>query len=292
MHATTIWSGLAIGSIYSLVALQFDLVYACTRIFNFAQTGVLVVAALASSTLLAEWAVPWVVVLVIMLAGGAAVGVMQEILTVRPLTGRGEHDAHAWIVTTLGVGSILQGIAVLVWGSDPRRVPFPGKSTALSVFGGQVLPVDLALIAVAIVVTVGLRLALSLTRSGVATMATAADRELAMLRGINVGRVQLVAFGVAGALIAAGALVIAPITFASVAMGQRLVVVAFVALAVGGFGTQLGALLGGLAVGLVESISTYMLGSDEAQLIIFGLLLAVLLSRPGGIFSGAKARVV
>jgi branched-chain amino acid transport system permease protein len=289
---TTFWSGLAVGAIYTLVALQFDLIYTATRIFNFGQVGFLVVSALSSYVLLVQWNVPWLVTVVVLTLGVAVLSVLQERLTIRPLAPAGGGDSHAWVVTTLGVGSALQGLALLIWGPDPRTVPFPGGREALALLGGRVLPVELAVIALAIAATVGMRLFLTRTRMGLATVATAADRDLATLRGIDVGGVSLAAFAVGGALVGASTTLIVPITFASVSMGDTLIVFAFAALGIGGFGSQTGTLLAGCLVGLVQSFCSLWIGPDAGPIVVLALLLAVLWLRPTGLFAPARARTI
>jgi branched-chain amino acid transport system permease protein len=289
---TTFWSGLAVGSIYILVALQFDLIYTATRIFNFGQTGFLVLSAFGSYVFLVQWHVPWLLTVATLTAGIAALSVLQEILTIRPLLRRGGADSHAWVVTTLGVGSALQGVALLVWGPDPRTVPFPGGADALTLLGGRVLPAELVVVSAAIAATAGMRLFLTRSRMGLATVATAADRDLATLRGINVGRVSMASFAVGGALVGASTALIVPITFASVDMGQQLILFAFAALAIGGFGTQTGTLLGGFVVGLVQAFSSLLIGPDAGPICIMVLLLVVLCIRPAGLFAARKTRTI
>jgi branched-chain amino acid transport system permease protein len=289
---TTFWSGLAVGSIYTLVALQFDLIYTATRIFNFAQTGFLVLSALTSYVFLVEWHIPWLLIVVILTLGIAALSVAQEYLTIRPLMKHGGADSHGWLVTTLGAGSALQGIALLVWGPDPRTVPFPGGQDAFTILGGRVLPAELAVIVVAIVATFGMRIFLTRSRMGLATLATAADRDLAMLRGVNVTGVSVAAFAVGGGLVGATTAVIVPITFASVDMGQVMTMFAFAALAIGGFGTQTGTLLGGFIVGLVQAFCSLWIGPDAGPICILVLLLVVLCVRPAGLFAARGTRAI
>lgn len=289
---TTLWSGIAIGAIYGLVALQFDLIYTATNIFNFAQTGLLVITSLLAYVLLVAVGLPWPFVVLVLIGSGALLGMVQEVLTLRPLQWVAGSNSHAWIVTTLGAGTALEGIAYLIFGPDPLAVPFPGGSIAMTVLGGRVLPVEVSVVVAVIVATLCMRFFLTRSRMGLATMATALDRDLAMLRGINVRRVALGSFAVAGGLVGASTLVIAPITFASYDMGQQLTVFAFAVLAMGGFGTQIGALLGGLAVGLVQAFSSFWIGPEAGPLIVLALLLLVLSIRPAGLFASRGARIV
>jgi len=289
---TTFWSGLAVGSTYILVALQFDLIYTATRIFNFGQTGLLVISSLMSYVLLVQLQVSWILSVLILTVGVAGLSVAQEYFTIRPLMKHGGADSHGWVLTTLGVGSALQGTALLIWGPDPRTVPFPGGIDPLTILNGRVLPVELTVIILAIIATVGMRLFLTRSRMGLATLATAADRDLAMLRGVNVAGVSMASFAVSGALVGVTTAIVVPITFASVDMGQQLIMFAFSAIAIGGFGNQAGTLFGGFVVGLVQAYCSLFIGPDAGPIAIMIMLLAVLLLRPAGLFGASSTRAI
>jgi branched-chain amino acid transport system permease protein len=127
---------------------------------------------------------------------------------------------------------------------------------------------------------------------GLALLAVAEDREAALLRGVNVRRVALGAFVFSGLLAGALGPVIGPKTFAVATLGSALALKGFVALAMGGFGSLPGGLIGGLAVGLIEASTSRWLGSDYADLMVFGVLLLILLVRPTGLFGRVRERMV
>jgi len=289
---TTLWSGLAVGAVYTLVALQFDLIYTATKIFNFGQTGFLVLSALTSYVLLVEWHIPWLLTVIILTLGIAGLSVLQEFLTIRWIARGASADSHHWVITTLGVGSAIQGLALLIWGPDPRTVPFPLGRDALTILDGRILPVELTLIVVAIAATIALQLFLARSSMGLATLATAADRDLATLRGINTSGVATTAFAVGGALVGASTCLIVPVTFASVDMGQTIGLLCFAALAVGGFGTNTGVLIGGLIVGVLQAYCSLFIGPDAGPLATMALMLLVLWFRPAGLFSKAATRSI
>jgi len=289
---TTLWSGLAVGAIYTLVALQFDLIYTATRIFNFGQTGFLVLSSLMSYVFLVQWGVPWLLTVIILTVGIAGLAVLQEVLTIRPLVKKYGADSEHWVVTTLGVGSAVQGLALLIWGPDPRTVPFPGGRDALTILHGRILPAELTLVLVAIATTIAMRYFLARSPLGLATLATAADRDLATLRGINVTAVGAGAFALGGALVGATTTLIVPVTFASIDMGQSVLLFAFATLAVGGFGTNVGVLLGGFIVGVLQAFCSLYIGPDAGPLCIMGLMLIVLWLRPSGLFAKQATRAI
>lgn len=290
---TTLLTGLAIGGIYAIVAMQYDLVYTATGIFNFAQASFVLLGSFMIYTLVQEQ--HWPVVLAVILAA-AAVGVValiQERLTIRPMQ-RSERLrlSHVSLLTTLGVASIVEGAMLTGWGSDPVAVPFPGSDDSIELLGGRVLPVELTLVVTAIVLTAIARLVLTRTRMGVTILATARDRNLAMIRGINVQRVSTMTFVTAGVLSGLSAILIAPVIYATYNGGHILIVACFAALAIGGFATQTGALVGGLLIGVIQSFAGYWFAPDHGMLAVLGFLLLVLLVRPAGLFGAPEGRAV
>lgn len=290
---TTLLTGLAIGGIYAIVAMQYDLVYTATGIFNFAQASFVLLGSFMIYTLVQEQ--HWPVVLAVILAA-AAVGVValiQERLTIRPMQ-RSERLrlSHVSLLTTLGVASIVEGAMLTGWGSDPVAVPFPGSDDSIELLGGRVLPVELTLVVTAIVLTAIARLVLTRTRMGVTILATARDRNLAMIRGINVQRVSTMTFVTAGVLSGLSAILIAPVIYATYNGGHILIVACFAALAIGGFATQTGALVGGLLIGVIQSFAGYWFAPDYGMLAVLGFLLLVLLVRPAGLFGAPEGRAV
>jgi branched-chain amino acid transport system permease protein len=284
---TLVWGALALGAIYAIVAIGYNVVFISSKTFNFAQAQLMMVGAFVAYSGLVSWNLPWLVVLLIAGAIVAVVAGIEERVAIRPV-----RDPHNILVTTLGVSILLDGAAQLIWGTEPLTVPFIGGSKAVTVIGGRVYPVELALIALAIVLVVGIELLSRRTKYGMALLAIAEDREASELRGINVRALALAAFVASGLLGGFVGLFVGPETFAVSTLGASLALKGFVALAIGGFGSFPGALVGGLVVGLVEIWSARFLGGDYVHLMIFGLLVLVLMVRPAGLFVRAKERSV
>jgi branched-chain amino acid transport system permease protein len=285
----TIWSGLAIGAIYALVAVGFNIVFVASGTFNFAQPQFLMLGTFLSYTVVVTWRLPVVVALIAGAAVGFVIGAVEEYLAVRPLAGSG---AHGELVTTVGWSVILQGAVLLIWGSDPRLVPGLGSNHIVNVLGGRITITDLVLIVLAVLVAGATHLWFRSTRAGIASLATAEDRQAAMVRGINTRRLSTGAFAVAGALMASLGAVAAPKTYAVFTLGSVLVLKAFVAMAVGGFGSCIGALIGGFGVGIVEAEASRFWGTSYVNLTIFAVLIVVLLVRPQGMFGQRRERTV
>jgi branched-chain amino acid transport system permease protein len=187
---------------------------------------------------------------------------------------------------------VVEGVALLVWGPDPKRVPFFGDADAFTLAGGRIRYVEALLISVAIVLPLVIHFISRKTLVGLTMLATAEDPEAAQLRGIKVRLVVIGAFVLAGGLAGAVAVLVAPVTLAMTDVGNLLAVKAFVALALGGFGSQPGALLGGFATGLAESLTARYIGPEYTDPVVFALLLVVLMVSPGGVLGRAQARHV
>jgi len=286
---TTIWTGLAIGSVYVLVALTYNIVLSATGIFNFAQAQMVMVGAFIAyiGSTANDWPVPLIVA--VALAVGAVLGALEERVAIWPLR---RSPGLGYLVTTLGFAVALEGLAYMIYGSSPRNVEFFIGETPFSLLGGRLLPIDASLIALALAATLVLHLIGTRTRWGLACRATTSDRDAAALRGVNIARVSLLSFTVAGALGAALGLFVAPLTGVSMNLGNSLVVYSFMILAVGGFGSYGGALLGGLAIGIVQAECQRWMSAAAPPVILFGILLLVLLLRPHGLFGVRRLRTV
>jgi branched-chain amino acid transport system permease protein len=286
---TVVWSGLGIGAVYALVALMFNIVLAGSNVFNFAQPQFIMVGAFLGYVGLGEHDLPLVLVLIGAAAIGALIGILEERIAIAPLR---ERDGNQALVTTVGWAVTLQGLALVIWGSNPRSVPFPLESKTLNLFGGRVGALDLLLIGLAIVVGVALHVTNRRTSWGLANRAATADPEATAIRGVNVNGLRIGSFALAGALACAIGTIIGAKLTANTALGNQLVILGFTALAVGGFGVYLGALAGGLLLGVIQQAASFYLGSKYELLILFGVLIIVLLVRPTGIFGRGVARSV
>ena len=280
-----IWSGLSVGAIYALTALAYTIVFIPSGTFNFAQAFFVMLGAFLAYTTLVSWHLPWIVAVIVCGAVAGAAGYVEEWTALRPIRGKG---THAELVTTVGFGFLLTGIAQLVWGTSPLEVPFIGSNTPFSLLGGRVRPDDVALIITAVVIAVGLWLFSRRSLTGLASLAAAQDREAAALKGVNVNRLSGWAVVLACCLSGVVGPLIAPETYAVTSLATSLVIVAFVAVVLGGFGSFIGAAVGGFLMGLIEALGGRYLNVNYGNILVLAALVAVLLLRPNGIF-GARA---
>lgn len=285
-------TGLAVGALYGLIAIGFTVVYNGTRIFNLAQGDLVMVAIMLSYLLLnkehwSQWAAfPAVLV------GVSALSLVEERVIVRPFLGRKDHNI-GWFIATLAYALIIETVVVHLYGHNPP-LPVPSPLPSKPVHIGFVHFSWQQLLAVVAFVAVAVALQFFYRRSwlGQAMRATAADREVAMLRGIDVKRVSQLAFLIAGLIAAVGGYVVAPIVYSDPSIGLNYAIKGFIALALGGFGSMRGAIVGALGLGIAEQVFD-VYGNPSYELAVgVVLLIAALLIRPTGLFGTLKAREV
>ena len=287
---TTIYSGLVSGALYALVALGYNIVFVPTGTFNFAQAQFVMLGTFVAWLGLYFFHWPLALTLVIGVTLGAVIGLIEERTAIRLLPGSG---VHGELVTTVGVGVVIAGLATLVFGSNPQAVPsLISNNNAITFLNGRIFPSEVLMIITALVVVGVIDQASRRTRVGLASLATAEDKTAAVLRGINVRWLSIGAYMLAGGLCVALGPFIASATFASTSLGNDLALKGFVALAIGGFGSYRGALIGGMTAGMLEALVARYLSADFQNLAVLLLLLTVLIIRPHGLFGRAQARVV
>jgi len=291
-----ILNGLILGSLYALVALGYTMVYGILELINFAHGEIVMLGALVSVTVLAALAaagVPVALALPLALAAAMAVcvvaGVLVERVAYRPLRNA---PRLAPLITAIGVSIVLQNLAMIVWGRQYLSFPPVLDIQIYELYGATVTNVQVLIVAVAGVTMGGLLLLVKRTRLGRAMRATAQNREVAGLMGVDVNRVIAATFAVGSALAAvAGLLIAAYYGIAHYNMGFMLGLKAFSAAVLGGIGNIPGALLGGLLLGVIESLGAgYIgdltggfLGSHYQDIFAFFILILVLIFRPSGL---------
>lgn len=284
---TLIWGGLSLGAIYAIVAIGYNIVFISSKTFNFAHAQLTMVGAFVAYTGLVTWDLPVLVVVLMAAAAVAVIAAVEERIAIRPVG-----DMHNILVTTLGASILLDGIAQLTWGTQPLTVPFFAGDEAFTLLGGRAYPVELFLIAMAVLIVVALGIYSRRSLTGLALLGMAEDREAALLRGVNVRRMAFMAFVAAGALAGFVGMFVGSKTFAVSTLGAALALKGFVVLAIGGFGSMPGTLVGGTLVGLAEAYASRYLGGEYANLAVFLILITILMVRPAGLFVRTKERVV
>lgn len=274
-------SGLTAGSIYALAAIGFNLIYNSTSIINFAQGEFIMLGGMFMVTLHVFLGVPLIPAFLLTVIIVTIIGALVERLAIRPV-----HNSPVLnlIVITIGVSIILKGGAMLGWGKDALfYAPFT-KGAALRFGGVSIAPQALWVLGITVLVAFLLWLFLERTLLGMAIRGCAENRDAARSLGINVERMVLLSFAISAALGAIGGIIITPITTMEFNGGTLLGLKGFCALIVGGLGSNLGALVGGLILGISESLAVGFISSSLKDAIGFLMLITVLFIRPTGIF--------
>lgn len=287
---TTLYSALFAGALYATVAIGFNIVFITSGTFNFAQAQYAMLGLWAAWLGLEQFHLNLILVILLGFVAGGVIGLLNERLAIRLLPSRG---VHGELVTTVGFSVLMAGLAIAYFGDNPQTVrSVVTTNEAISLLGGRVFPYELVMVGVAIAVVLGAELLSRRTVLGLAALATSEDRIAAVLKGVNVRRFQMGAYILAGGLLMAVGPFIAPATYATTGIGDALNIKAFVAMSIGGFGSPKGALIGGMAAGLVEALVGRYLNANFQNLALLFLLLAVLMLRPYGLFGERVERAV
>ena len=296
-------SGLAIGGVYALIAMSFSITFTTTKTLNFAQGEFVALGAFLGVTalyLLARtgggevafaslppWASAGLAYPVATLVAGLVLGVLGLLLfavAVRPFAGR---TGMNWVMSTIGFGIIVQSLGLAVWGPAPVNVPSPFGDDVIRVAGAGIRPQEILIFLVALMLMLGLDLAMRGTRLGKAMRAVAANPQAASLMGINVAAMMLGAYALSSLLAGIGGLLVAPIASASLFLGMGIALKAFSGAIVGGLDNPRGCIIGGFALGLLES-GVALWSAEWREIVIFLLIILVLAVRPNGLF-GAQS---
>jgi branched-chain amino acid transport system permease protein len=293
-----IFNGLVLGSMYALIALGYTMVYGVLNLINFAHGDVLMIGAMVGLTILkgvnaVAPGLPGIVKLIIAIVGAIPVCALVNVLIERVAYRKLRNAPRlAPLITAIGVSILLQTFAMMIWGRSP--IPFPQimPSDPIHIFGALVSPTQLMLLVLATASMVGLLLLVEKTKMGRAMRATAENPRVAGLMGVDANRVIVVTFAVGAALAAvAGVMWGATYSSAQFAMGFIPGLKAFSAAVLGGIGNIYGAMVGGLLLGIIESLGAgYIgdltgdfLGSQYQDIFAFVVLIIVLTLRPSGI---------
>jgi len=288
-------AGLAVGSVYGMIAICYTVVFSATRVFNVAQGDIVAAGVLLAWLLLDQAHLPQVAALLLTVAAVAAVSVVEERLLVRRFLTRGSGHATGMsvFICTLAFTIILENINSNIYGTRPlSNIPSIAGQQAIRIGSVNVSRQFLLAFGALIIVTLGLELFYKRSWLGTAMRACAEDRAVAALRGIDPARVSQYAFLIAGIIAGLTGFILAPIVNADVTVGLMYGLKGFIALAVGGFGSIRGSLVGACGLGIAEQMLDLYGNSNYEILAGLGLLLLVLSIRPAGLFGVRAERVV
>ncbi|MDX1592597.1 MAG: branched-chain amino acid ABC transporter permease [Gammaproteobacteria bacterium] len=277
-------TGVTVGSTYALVGLGFAIIYNASGVVNFAQGEFVMIGAMSAVSLLAV-GMPYPVALfgAVMITTG--IGMALQKFAIEPARGA---TVISTIIITIGAAIFLRGAALLIWGKDIHALPSFSGEEPISIGSATMLPQNLWVMGITALMVLVVRFFFDRTLMGKAILACASNVTAAQLMGINVRMMLLFSYGLAAFLGAVAGVLLAPIAFTSYDAGIMVGLKGFSAAILGGMGNPMGAVAGGLLLGVLESLGAGLISSGYKNAIAFTIILLVLIFRPSGLF-GRKA---
>jgi len=278
-------SGLATGAVYALVGVTYNVMFSASRVMSFTAGQLGMLGGVLGAWSVLQLGLPWPLGLLLTLAACAAVGVVTEVVAVRPVLGA--LDQHLYVLSTLALALMIQQFVAVEYSTEPA--PFP------RLFGwGQGLADEkfwLPLLACAAVIA-GLEWMYRRTLVGRAFLAIAEDNFAARALGLPERNLRMTSYAIAGAIGGLAGFAGGQLFLAYFANGAMLNFYGFVPVALGGLGNNRGAVIGGLALGVFQQAANYLVGGVFVSVAVFAVFIAVLLAAPGGLFGAPRARRV
>lgn len=277
-------TGLAWGSVYACIALGFVLIYKSTDIFNFAQPELMMLGAYMAFALITLFKLPFIFGFIFALVMMAAIAAVLEMLVIRPMVGE---PVLSVIMVTLGLANVLRGLTGLIWGYEEYQFPIPFPGEPIMVFGAAVNQAEIYTIVATAMLLIIFFLFFKYSSSGISMRATAEDAKTAFLMGINVKRVFTASWAIASLVATIAGVFLASFTFLEPIMGHT-GLKALPAMILGGLDSVVGAIIGGLLIGVIENLAGFYLedylGSGMNDIAAYVIVLIVMMVRPYGLF--------
>ncbi|MFH0917490.1 MAG: branched-chain amino acid ABC transporter permease [bacterium] len=273
-------TGVTVGSIYSLIALGYVTIYRTSRIVNMAQGAFVMFGAFFTYSLLSELGLPYWLSAILGILGVMIVGVGMYLLVLKPLV---KVSLVSIILATIALSILFENFALLRWGGYGKGLPAFSGDQAVFVRGVAVFRQSLWVIGLMVLVLIGVWAMNRFTRTGKQMTATANDPGAASLSGVSTGRMIILAFAISAAIGALGGIAITPINVTSYLSGGIFALSGFVAAVLGGWGSSTGAVVGGLVLGIIQSVATGFVPAGYQDAIAFVILILVLYFRPSGL---------
>ena len=276
-------NGISLGSVYAIIALGYTMVYGIAKMLNFAHGDVIMIGAYVSFCVTQYLGLPAFVSVVAAMAVCTALGIVIEGLAYRPLR---QAASLAVLITAIGVSYLLQNVALLIWGSNPKNFTSVFSVGAITLFGGTLTITSETILTVLanIVIMIGLTLFTGKTKVGKAMRAVSEDKGAAELMGINVNATISITFAIGSALAAiAGVLLCSSYPTLQPTTGSMPGIKAFTAAVFGGIGSIPGAMIGGVLLGVIEILGKAYVSTELGDAFVFAVLIVVLLVKPAGL---------
>ena len=275
-----VFSGLALGSVYTMVALGFVLIYKSTEILNFAQGNLMLMGAYLALTILTTLHVNLFFGIVLAVLMAAAMGAGIHFAVMRPMLGK---PLFSVVMVTLGLSILLQALVQLVYGTVDRVYPVQVPNQVFTIAGARFSQLELTIIATVAVLVIAFALFFRFSKLGLLMRATAEDQEVAVMMGVSADVIFSVSWAIAAGMATIGGVFMANLSQLNLGLGD-IGLRAFPAVVVGGLESVPGALVGGVIIGVAESLGAGYINGSARDVIAFTILLLILLVRPFGLF--------
>jgi branched-chain amino acid transport system permease protein len=285
-----VYSGVALGMIYAVIAFGYQLTFATSDTLNFGQGDALMLGALVGLTLVDRMGLNYWLALPVVGLFGMVQGAFVERIGVRPAIKI--KSEFGWIMSTIALGIIFKNVAENIWGRDDLKFPSPLPESPLKVFGANVMPMEILVIGGALLMMLAVEFFNRKTIYGKAVVATFNDRDAAKLMGINTGLVITFSYALSSMSAAFAGVLIAPLTLTGATMGSVLGLKAFAVAIIGGLTSGMGIIVGGIILGIAETTTGFYISTGYKDVPGLVLLLFVLAVKPAGLFGKSAIKKV
>jgi branched-chain amino acid transport system permease protein len=281
-------SGLTVGAVYAIVGLGFTIIYNASGVLNFAQGEFVMIGGMVTVFAVAA-GVPLPLAILLAIIAAAIVGIGLHRLAIEPAR---DASPVVLIIITIGGALVIRGLAQIVFDKQLHKLPGFSGDSPVNVLGASILPQALWVLGGTAIMVALVSLFFAKTMIGKAVLATAANRLAAQLVGVNTSVILAISFALSAAIGAIAGILVTPITFTHYEVGTMLALKGFAALVLGGLGNPMGAIFGGLLLGLCEQLSAGYISSTYKDAFAFIVMIGVLLVRPSGLLGSKLAERV
>lgn len=272
-------SGLALGSVYTMVALGFVLIYKATEILNFAQGNLMLLGAYLALTFLSQLHLPLLAGIVMAVLAAALIGAAVHFVVMRPMLGK---PLFSVVMVTLGLSILIRAVVQLKYGAVAHVYPVSVPNSVIRIVGVRISQLELTIIVTVAILVLAFALFFRFSKLGLLMRATAEDQEVAVMMGVSADLIFSISWAIAAGMATVAGVFMANLTQLDLGIGD-IGLRAFPAVVVGGLESIPGALLGGVIIGIAETLGAGYINGSARDVIVFGILLIILLVRPYGL---------
>lgn len=283
----SLFDGIMIGGVYALAALGLSLIFGVLKITNFAHGAMMAIGMYAVFALAAGLGISPYLALPIAMILMFIIGYVIQRFLVDPIESAPTHNQ---LLLTLGLSYVIENLILIIFTPNYQTLTVEGFDKALSLGGITLTPAKIIAFGVVVMVTVIVYMFLYKSKPGLAIRAASQDMDGAKLMGINVRNIRAIAFGIGAVCTGIAGGLLTPMMSIYPALGETFQLKCFVIVVLGGMGNLWGALLSGLIIGVIESVSGYLLGGSWSDMIIYGVFILILFAKPTGLFGRSNRR--